>query len=631
MSRKLVALFLGVMLVFVALAIDITYVNATKGEKYERQVLSQTQQSYDSRTIPFQRGSITDRNGTILATSEKVYNVILDCKLANTTVKDEEKNDTHPYVDPTVAALVEYFGLDETDIRDRLTGETTKESQYQVLAREVSMDAKKAFETYVDEYADKKNKELDENEQAEKAYRANIRGVWFEESYHRTYPLNSLACDLIGFTYSGDTADWGIEGYYSSILNGVNGRQFGYYNEDADMEQTIIEAQPGKNVVTTIDVNIQKIIRTAIENYNERIHVQNGADESDTGTNRQTKAAKNIGVVVMDPNNGEILGMDSSDWYDLNNPRDLTPFYSQEEIDAMNDNETMEALSAIWKNYCISDAYEPGSTAKPMNVAAAYSLDVIDDDTLFDCEGFETIAGQMIRCGAYPGTHGVQTPADVLKNSCNAGMMQIGQKMGAAEFLRYQDIFGFGSLTGIDLPGEAYGLVHTEDTMGPTELATSTFGQGYTVTMVQQAAAFSSLINGGTRITPHIGIRAVRADGQAVHVFTYPKGERILSEQTSETLRYILEQVVAEGSGKNARIEGYRIGGKTATSEKLPRSRKKYISSFLGFAPADDPQVIALITIDEPEGIYYGGTIAAPVIRDLFEVILPYLGVEKRG
>ena len=314
MSRKLVALFLGVMLVFVALAIDITYVNATKGEKYERQVLSQTQQSYDSRTIPFQRGSITDRNGTILATSEKVYNVILDCKLANTTVKDEEKNDTHPYVDPTVAALVEYFGLDETDIRDRLTGETTKESQYQVLAREVSMDAKKAFEAYVDEYADKKNKELDENEQAEKAYRANIRGVWFEESYHRTYPLNSLACDLIGFTYSGDTADWGIEGYYSSILNGVNGRQFGYYNEDADMEQTIIEAQPGKNVVTTIDVNIQKIIRTAIENYNERIHVQNGADESDTETNRQTKAAKNIGVVVMDPNNGEILGMDSSDW-----------------------------------------------------------------------------------------------------------------------------------------------------------------------------------------------------------------------------------------------------------------------------------------------------------------------------
>lgn len=219
MSRKLVALFLGVMLVFVALAIDITYVNATKGEKYERQVLSQTQQSYGSRTIPFQRGSITDRNGTILATSEKVYNVILDCKLANTTVKDEEKNDTHPYVDPTVAALVEYFGLDETDIRDRLTGETTKESQYQVLAREVSMDAKKAFETYVDEYADKKNKELDENEQAEKAYRANIRGVWFEESYHRTYPLNSLACDLIGFTYSGDMADWGIEGYYSSILN----------------------------------------------------------------------------------------------------------------------------------------------------------------------------------------------------------------------------------------------------------------------------------------------------------------------------------------------------------------------------------------------------------------------------
>lgn len=628
MSRKLVALFLGVMLVFVALAIDITYVNATKGEKYERQVLSQTQQSYDSRTIPFQRGSITDRNGTILATSEKVYNVILDCKLANTTVKDEEKNDTHPYVDPTVAALVEYFGLDETDIRDRLTGETTKESQYQVLAREVSMDAKKAFEAYVDEYADKKNKELDENEQAEKAYRANIRGVWFEESYHRTYPLNSLACDLIGFTYSGDTADWGIEGYYSSILNGVNGRQFGYYNEDADMEQTIIEAQPGKNVVTTIDVNIQKIIRTAIENYNERIHVQNGADESDTETNRQTKAAKNIGVVVMDPNNGEILGMDSSDWYDLNNPRDLTPFYSQEEINAMNDNETMEALSAIWKNYCISDAYEPGSTAKPMNVAAAYSLDVIDDDTLFDCEGFETIAGQMIRCGAYPGTHGVQTPADVLKNSCNAGMMQIGQKMGAAEFLRYQDIFGFGSLTGIDLPGEAYGLVHTEDTMGPTELATSTFGQGYTVTMVQQAAAFSSLINGGNYYQPHVMKTITDSTGAVVESNEPNLVRQTVSAEISDKMRSFLQGVVTDGSGQSAKVAGYTMGGKTGTAQKYPRGNGKYLVSFIGFAPVENPKAVVYAIVDEPDVENQANSVLAQeIVKEIYTELLPYLNV----
>ena len=586
MSRKLVALFLGVMLVFVALAIDITYVNATKGEKYERQVLSQTQQSYDSRTIPFQRGSITDRNGTILATSEKVYNVILDCKLANTTVKDEEKNDTHPYVDPTVAALVEYFGLDETDIRDRLTGETTKESQYQVLAREVSMDAKKAFEAYVDEYADKKNKELDENEQAEKAYRANIRGVWFEESYHRTYPLNSLACDLIGFTYSGDTADWGIEGYYSSILNGVNGRQFGYYNEDADMEQTIIEAQPGKNVVTTIDVNIQKIIRTAIENYNERIHVQNGADESDTETNRQTKAAKNIGVVVMDPNN------------------------------------------AIWKNYCISDAYEPGSTAKPMNVAAAYSLDVIDDDTLFDCEGFETIAGQMIRCGAYPGTHGVQTPADVLKNSCNAGMMQIGQKMGAAEFLRYQDIFGFGSLTGIDLPGEAYGLVHTEDTMGPTELATSTFGQGYTVTMVQQAAAFSSLINGGNYYQPHVMKTITDSTGAVVESNEPNLVRQTVSAEISDKMRSFLQGVVTDGSGQSAKVAGYTMGGKTGTAQKYPRGNGKYLVSFIGFAPVENPKAVVYAIVDEPDVENQANSVLAQeIVKEIYTELLPYLNV----
>ncbi len=628
MSRKLVALFLGVMLVFVALALDITYVNAIKGEKYERQVLSQTQQSYDSRTIPFQRGNITDRNGTILATSVKVYNVVLDCQVANTTVKNEEKQDTQPYVDPTVAALVEYFGLDETDIRERLTDEKTKESQYQVVARGVSMDAKKAFEAYVDEYADKKNKELNKTEQAEKAYRAKIRGVWFEESYQRTYPLNSLACDLVGFTYSGDTADWGIEGYYSSILNGVNGRQFGYYNDDADMEQTIIEAQPGKNVVTTIDVNVQKIIRTAIENYNEKINVQNGADESDTETNRRTKAAKNIGVVVMDPNNGEILGMDSSDWYDLNNPRDLTPFYSQEEIDGMNDQETMDALNTIWKNYCISDTYEPGSTAKPMNVAAAYSINAIDDDALFDCEGFETIAGQMIRCAVYPGVHGLETPADVLKNSCNAGMMQIGQKMGATEFLRYQSIFGFGSRTGIDLPGEAYGLLHDEDSMGPTELATCTFGQGYTVTMIQQAAAFSSLINGGNYYQPHVMKNITDNTGAVVESNEPNLVRQTVSTEISDKLKTFLERAVREGTGQSAKVAGYTMGGKTGTAQKYPRGDGKYLVSFLGFAPVENPKAVVYVVVDEPDVEDQANSVLAQEIaKEIYTELLPYLNV----
>ncbi len=628
MSRKLVALFLGVMLVFVALALDITYVNATKGEKYERQVLSQTQQSYDSRTIPFQRGNITDRNGTILATSVKVYNVVLDCQVANTTVKDEKKQDTQPYVDPTVEALVEYFGLDETDIRQRLTDEKTKESQYQVVARGVSMDAKKAFEAYVDEYKDKKNKDLSKADQAEKAYRAKIRGVWFEESYQRTYPLNSLACDLVGFTYSGDTADWGIEGYYSSILNGVNGRQFGYYNDDADMEQTIIEAQPGKNVVTTIDVNVQKIIRTAIENYNEKINVQNGADESDTETNRRTKAAKNIGVVVMDPNNGEILGMDSSDWYDLNNPRDLTPFYSQEEIDDMNDQETMDALNTIWKNYCISDTYEPGSTAKPMNVAAAYSINAIDDDALFDCEGFETIAGQMIRCAVYPGVHGLETPADVLKNSCNAGMMQIGQKMGATEFLRYQSIFGFGSRTGIDLPGEAYGLLHDEDSMGPTELATCTFGQGYTVTMIQQAAAFSSLINGGNYYQPHVMKNITDNTGAVVESNEPNLVRQTVSTEISDKLKTFLERAVREGTGQSAKVAGYTMGGKTGTAQKYPRGDGKYLVSFLGFAPVENPKAVVYVVVDEPDVEDQANSVLAQEIaKEIYTELLPYLNV----
>ena len=284
----------------------------------------------------------------------------------------------------------------------------------------------------------------------------------------------------------------------------------------------------------------------------------------------------------------------------------------------------------MWRNPCLNDTYEPGSTFKIVTAAAGLEAGVVNLTDQFSCPGFRIVEDRKIRCHKVGG-HGGETFLQGMMNSCNPVLIDVGQRLGPERYYQYFKQFGLLGKTGIDLPGEAGTIMHQPDQIGPVELATVPFGQSFQITPIQPITTASSLINGGTRITPHIGISAVRADGQAVHVFAYPKGERILSEQTSETLRYILEQVVAEGSGKNARIEGYRIGGKTATSEKLPRSRKKYISSFLGFAPADDPQVIALITIDEPEGIYYGGTIAAPVIRDLFEVILPYLGVEKRG
>ncbi|MCI5649693.1 MAG: cell division protein FtsI [Fusicatenibacter sp.] len=626
MSRKLVALFIGVILVFVALAVDLTYVNATKGEKYERQVLSQTQQSYDSRTIPYKRGDITDRNGTILATSEKVYNVILDCKVTNTVVT-KNKEETTPYVEPTVSALVNVLGLDEEMIRKKLTDEKTKDSPYQILVKQISINEKKKFEEYVDEYADISNKDLSEAEQAVKAERANIKGVWFEEDYKRVYPLKSLACDLIGFTYTGNTADWGIEGYYSSVLNGVNGRQFGYYNEDADIEQTIIEPTAGNNVVSTIDVNVQQIIRTAIENFNVRINTGGDGTETDEEDCR-VKGAKNIGVIVLDPNNGEILGMDSSDWYDLNDPRNLQLFYSDEEIEAMDNAEMMDALNEIWRNYCISDAYEPGSTAKPMNVAAAYACNVIDDDSTFVCDGIKKVADREIKCSIYPSGHGTESPGDALKNSCNDALMQIADLLGRTDFLRYQEIYGFGSRTGIDLPGEAYGLIHTEETMGVTELATSSFGQGYTVTMIQQAAAFSSVINGGYYYQPHVMKCITNADGAVVQNNEAKVLRQTISAELSEKMRGFLQTAVREGTGKSAKVTGYTMGGKTGTAQKYPRGNGKYLVSFIGFAPVDDPQVVVYVVIDEPNVEDQANSVLAQeVAKEIFSEILPYMNL----
>ncbi|MGI6051641.1 MAG: peptidoglycan D,D-transpeptidase FtsI family protein [Bilifractor sp.] len=611
--KKILALFLVVVVAFVGLACRITYINATEGEQYSRIVLSQEQQQYESRTIAARRGDITDRNGTILASSEKVYNVILDCKVVNTEVEELDGSTSQKYIEPTVKALVDVLGIDEDTIRSYLTDDSTKNSQYIVLEEGISIDEKQKFEDYVDTTSDE-YAELSEEEQEE---RANVKGVWFEEDYVREYPLDSLACDTIGFTYDGTTADWGIEGYYSDILNGTDGREYGYFDDSgSDVEQTIIPAEDGYNVVSTIDVNVQQIIRNALENFEE---------EMATDDNK-TNGAENIGVIVMDPNSGEILGMDSDRWYDLNNPRDLTQFYTDSEIADMSDDEMLDALNEIWQNYCISDAYELGSVFKPVVAASALSCGAVDMETEFTCDGGEQVADKYIACES---VHGTITLSEAIKKSCNDSMMQIASLMGEDNFLKYQNIFNFGMKTGIDLPGETSGLVFDEDTMGSVEMATSSFGQGFTATMIQEISAICAAINGGYYYQPHVVKEITDSDGNVVKTIDPVVEKRTNSEEVSAEIRQVMGEVMeSDGTGYVAKIPGYTMGGKTGTAEKLPRGNNKYVLSFVNFAPLDDPQVVVYVTVDEPNTDAQETTVyAMSIARNIMVELLPYLGI----
>ncbi len=583
MRTKLVGLFAIVILAFVGLAVRITVINAKDGDAYKKKVLTQSQQQYSSRTLPFKRGDILDTNGTVLATSEKLYNLVLDCKVVNT-----ELNKTTPYIEPTIAALVKYFNVSEADIRARLTDEKTANSQYQILLKEVTIEQKKAFEDY--QSPDEETKASLSKE--ELAVRANVKGVWFEENYKRVYPLNSLACDVIGFTYDGTTADWGIEGYYGSILNGTNGRQYGYITEDDTTEQTIIEPKDGSTVLSTIDANIQKIVEEQIDYVWKALsNGPNGAD-----------GAANIGVVVQNPKNGQILAMGSSKPYDLNNPRDLTRYYSTEEISLMSEETMLENLQKLWQNYCIGTPFELGSTFKPVTVASALDAASVAEDETFYCDGFQKFGNSMIKCSVYPKRHGEETLSDALKNSCNDAMMQIGEAMGAETFLQYQKAFGFGQKTGIDLPGEASGIIFNTDSMGVTELASSSFGQGFTSTMIQEINAFSACINGGYLYKPTVMKEIVSSSGAVVDTFTPTVIRQAVSSEVSDKVRQYLGTVVAsDGTGKYAKVNGYSMGGKTGTAQKMGSANKgKYLVSFIGFAPLDDPQVVVYVVVDEP-------------------------------
>ena len=596
MKRKLVMLFSAVLLALIALTARITYINATSGSKYKKQVLSQAQQKYQSQTLPAKRGDIYDRNGNILATSNKVYNVILDCKTVNS---DED------YVEPTINALTELLGLDENKIRSLLSDDKTKESQYQILMKQLSMDKKKEFEEYESADVDSGLTTV----QAEQ--RANIKGVWFEEDYLRSYPFNDAACDTIGFTLDRDVADVGLEGYYNSTLTGVDGRQYGYINNDSDVEQTIIPATNGKSIQTSIDIGAQQIVEKYVNGFKEAM------------------GAKNIGVIVEDPSTGEIIAMDGGDRYDLNNPRDLSNVYSKEEIKAMNDEETVEALNGMWSNFCVTDAYEPGSVVKPIVMAAALEKGAIQESDTFVCDGSQTFGDTLIKCAVWPDAHGTETLGEAIANSCNDAMMQIGARLGSRQFVKAQSLFNFGTRTGIDLPNEGAGIIHTEDSMGETELACSAFGQGFTCTMIQEINAMCSVINGGYYYQPHLVTKILDSSGSTVKTISPTLLKQTISSQISADIRSYMELSVQQGTSRHSKVQGYSSGGKTGTAEKYPRGNMKYLVSFIGFAPVDDPAVVIYVVVDEPNvDDQANSTYPQYIAQGILSELLPYLNVK---
>lgn len=597
------AVFAFVLLVLVALNIRIAYIMAKSGDQYARQVLSQ--QQYDSRTLPFMRGEIHDRNGNVLAKSEKVYNVVLDCYAVN---GDED------YLEPTVRALVTALKLDESDIRRRLTSDETKDSQYQVLKRKLTREEKDAFEEYASTDAERN---LTKEERQE---RENIQGVWFEEQFDRQYPLSRLAANVIGFSNDNDDGVAGLEAYYSDVLNGTNGREFGYLNEESELQRTLIEPENGKTLISSLDVNIQQIIEKYIAELDAEL--SGGPNESAQGRGSKTTA-----VIVGNPQTGEIYGMGTNHGFDLNDPHNLDEWYSEEEQKAMSEDETVEALNAMWSNYIVSESFEPGSTFKPITVTAALDAGVIDENTSFVCDGFEFITDTRINCDNVNG-HGPETTKEAIMNSCNDALMQIGNALGIEAFCKYQRLFNFGSRTGIDLPNENAGVLYERKAMNEVELATNTFGQGFTCTMIQEWAAFNATVNGGNLYRPRVINQVQDENGGVAKTIEPLLLSQPISAKSSAIMREALEMGVQSGTGRKAQVPGYRIGGKTGTAEKLPRGQGNYVVSFVGAAPIDDPQVSIYVVVDEPnvEDQTVGGY-PHIMARKIMAEILPYLNI----
>lgn len=584
MKAKLARLFIGVLVALVGLGIVITRIYAKSGEKYEAIVLSQ--QTYSSKTLPYRRGNITDRDGNVLATSIKVYNMIIDPKVILTENKD--------YLEPTVDALVKCFGYSKDELTKLI--QDNKDSRYVIKEKQLKYEQIEEFKKLM---SDTKNN-------------PDVKGVWFEEEYKRMYPYSTLASGTIGFTVAGNVGNWGIEEYYNDYLNGIDGREYGYVNEDNTMDPVVKEPTDGNTVVSTIDLNLQTICEKYIKQWVEEYH------------------PTNVAVVMADPNTGEILAMaDSNNMYDLNNPQELKGFYSDEEIKAMSDEQKIENLSKIWRNFCVSDTYEAGSTIKPFTIAGALEDGKISKDQTFLCDGGERISGFYIKCHKTSG-HGTLNVEQAIMNSCNDSLMQIAAFEGVDTFCKYQSIFGFGMRSGIDLPGEASceGLLYTKDNMQVADLATNSFGQNFNVNMIQMVAGFSSLINGGYYYKPHVVKQILNSNGGVVANYDKELIKQTITKDTSDFLRQALVNTVNGGTGKTAAVEGYDVGGKTGTAQHHDKSDTTYLLSFLGFAPYDNPQVVCYTIVDAPQVDNPGSSsYACKLFSAIMTEALPYMDV----
>lgn len=595
MHNKLYIVFGVLCILFVALIFRLMYIEYTSGEKYEKIVLSQ--QEYDSTIIPYKRGDIVDSKGTVLATSVDVYNVILDSKVLHA---NEEK------ISSTIAYLTQCFPEITADqVNQEITDNPDRE--YTVLAKHVSYEEKAAFEALM-------NGE-DTKDQ--------IAGIWFEKEYTRTYPYNSLASAMIGFA-NATTGVIGLENQYNDTLNGTNGRSYGYLNADSNLEQTVIEPENGYSLVATIDTNIQSIVESAILQANEEMKQE---------TEGQATGSNNTAVLVMDPQNGDVLAMASYPNFDLNNPKDLSAYFTEEELAGMSDEDKMNQLNKLWQNYTISNTFEPGSTFKPFTEAMGLDSGSLRGDETYICDGSEWVSGHEIHCVNRSG-HGTEDLRGALRDSCNDALMQMVRAIGPANFAKYSREYGFGQKTGIDLPGEASmaSLIFSEEQLARTEsnLAVSSFGQGFNVTMIQLASSFCSLINGGNIYQPHVVKKIVDGSGNTVQEISPVVTKETVSQEVSDTLRDYMYTVVSEGTGAKAAVEGYAIGGKTGTAEKVPRGSGNYVVSFIGFAPVDDPQVVVYVVVDEPHVADQSHCSQSSYIaKNIFSQILPYMNIER--
>lgn len=576
--KKIMTIFFICALVLIGLFMRLLYLMVWRADYYEE---AATRLHERERSIKAARGRILDRNGVVLADNKTVCTV----SVIHNQITEPEK---------VIAMLVKELGISETEARKRV-------EKYSSMER-VKSNVDKSIGDRIREY--------------------DLAGVKVDEDYKRYYPYGDLASKVLGFTGGDNQGIIGLEVIYEETLQGETGMILTVTDAKGIEVDTAgerrVEPVPGWDLRISIDRNIQE--------YSTQLAEQACA----------TKEADSVYIIAMDPRNGEILAMVNYPEFDLNDPYalpELTEWKEDGSI-AVVDPSTLtaeqkqEKLNAMWRNGCINDTYEPGSTFKIITAAAGLEERVVTTESTFSCPGFIIVDDRKIRCHKIGG-HGTQTFVQCMQNSCNPALISVGLRLGVDNYYKYFEQFGLKKRTGIDLPGEAATIMHKKEDMGNVELATVAFGQSFQITAIQLLTTASSIINGGNRITPHLGMEALNRDGEVEQVFTYPVETGIVSEETSATMRYILETVVSEGSGRNGQVQGFRVGGKTATSQTLPRGSGRYISSFIGFAPADDPQVIAIAIINNPQGVYYGGQVAAPIIRQLYENILPYLGLEK--